>query len=276
MSTVSRENFDRLAEINDELRERGGNAEDTRWLPLESNPDLLTNFSRSLGLPGDWAWTDVLGLDPDLLALVPQPVASLILLFPCTTSIYAYRREEALRLRSSDQELRSGVFFLRQVPEFGNACGTVACIHALANSRHHFSQGLSAAAPLSAYLTDTAAASPDERGRALVSSVALRGASDASACDAVAQTRCPARDAHLDHHFAAFARIPADGNGGERLVELDGAKPGPVDHGPTSARAFLADAAAVIQRNFFARGEGVEGFAIMALVPAEAAGGRPE
>lgn len=204
--------------------------------------------------------------------MVPQPVAALILLFPCTTSIYAYRQQEALQLGRNQQQPPPGVFFLRQVPEFGNACGTVACIHALANSQHHFSSGLSGAAPLRSFLADTADATPEERGRTLVASAELRGTSDASARDAIAQTACPGRDAHLDHHFAAFARVPA-GGGCERLVELDGAKPGPVDHGPTDPRAFLADAAAVIRRNFFALGEGVEGFAMMALVPAAAAGG---
>ena len=262
---------DRLAEINDELRSNGGQQDsdnsDTRWLPLESNPELVTNFSRSLGLPEEWVWTDVLGLETELLELVPQPVAAIVLLFPCTTSIYAYRQQEASQIRSSQPQPLSDVFFLRQVPEFGNACGTVACIHALANSQHHFANGLSNAAPLRAFLVETAAATPEERGRTLVASAALRDTSDASARDAVAQTRCPGRDAHLDHHFAAFARAPGAA-GGERLVELDGAKPGPVDHGPTSARTFLADAAAVIRRNFFARGEGVEGFAMMALVRA--------
>ena len=43
------------------------------WLPLESNPDVLNPFIRRLGVPGDWEFTDVFGLDDELLAMVPPP-----------------------------------------------------------------------------------------------------------------------------------------------------------------------------------------------------------
>eukprot|EP00291_Cryptomonas_curvata_P014542 CAMPEP_0172155826 /NCGR_PEP_ID=MMETSP1050-20130122/2846_1 /TAXON_ID=233186 /ORGANISM="Cryptomonas curvata, Strain CCAP979/52" /LENGTH=297 /DNA_ID=CAMNT_0012824777 /DNA_START=153 /DNA_END=1044 /DNA_ORIENTATION=- len=260
---------DTLAEINDKLRSEQPDNADTRWLPLESNPELFTNFGRKLGLPAEWEWTDILGFDSDLLDMVPQPVAAVILLFPCTTSIYAHRKRVGAGASQPDQP--PGTFFLKQVPEFGNACGTIACVHALANSQHHFARGrLSDGSPLIGFLEDTAAGSPEQRGRALVSSAVLRGTSDSSAHDAVAQTRCPDRGAHLDHHFAAFVRVPAGDGGGERVVELDGTKPSPVDHGPTRAGTFLADVAAVVQRDFIAFGEGVEGFAMMALSPAGA------
>ena len=262
---------DTLAEINDKLRSEGASSNaDTRWLPLESNPELFTNFGRKLGLPAEWGWTDILGLDSELLDMVPQPVAAVILLFPCTNSIYEHRKCIGAGASLPDQP--PSTFFLKQVAEFGNACGTIACVHALANSQHHFARGrLSDGSPLVGFLEETAAGTPEQRGRALVSSAVLRGTSDSSAHDAVAQTRCPDRGAHLDHHFAAFVRVPAaGGGGGERLVELDGTKPSPVDHGPTGAGAFLADVAAVVRRHFIDFGEGVEGFAMMALSPAGA------
>ena len=35
-----------------------------RWLPLESNPEVLNPFVRRMGLPADWGFADVFGLDP--------------------------------------------------------------------------------------------------------------------------------------------------------------------------------------------------------------------
>ena len=36
------------------------------WLPLESNPDVLTSYLHKLGVPESVSCTDVLGLDDDV------------------------------------------------------------------------------------------------------------------------------------------------------------------------------------------------------------------
>lgn len=41
----------------------------------------------NLGVPSDWQIVDVYGLEPDLLATVPQPVLAVMLLFPVTENV---------------------------------------------------------------------------------------------------------------------------------------------------------------------------------------------
>ena len=51
------------------------------------NVNLNLQFLRDGGVPDPWNVTDVFGLDPDLLVMVPQPVRALILLFPMTDAV---------------------------------------------------------------------------------------------------------------------------------------------------------------------------------------------
>ena len=40
-----------------------------------------------MGMSKSWAFTDVFGLDDELLAMIPQPVKSLLLLFPINDKV---------------------------------------------------------------------------------------------------------------------------------------------------------------------------------------------
>jgi hypothetical protein len=67
----------------------------TKWIPLESNPQVFSDYAASLGFPtSEYAFHDIFGLDPDLLAFVPTPVKAVLLLFPTGETINRVRREE--------------------------------------------------------------------------------------------------------------------------------------------------------------------------------------
>ncbi|KAJ8614203.1 hypothetical protein CTAYLR_001101 [Chrysophaeum taylorii] len=225
------------------------------WLPLESTPEVLTPFVRKLGCPAPWGFTDVFGLDDELLAMVPQPCAALVLLFPCA-AISAERPRE-LRREAPPQNM----FFAQQHDDCGNACGTIAIIHSVANAAASGRLALDAG-PLADLIRD-APRDVAARGRALVAADKIRDLSNSTA--AAGETRGAGTDDNQGQHYVALVEV--DGS----LWELDGRNLGedgvafPVCHGPTSSATFLADAAAVIKHDFVSRDPTNLNFSILAF-----------
>lgn len=235
------------------------------WLPLESNPDVLNPFVHRLGLPDDWGFNDVFGLDPDLLAMVPQPCVAVCLLFP-SANITAPRAAELRARRTAEAAaaapLPPGLFFVQQHDGIGNACGTIACLHAVAAGASAGAFALNDGV-LRSFLDAHGGASAAERGWALATEGALRELSDATA--AAGETAGAGTDDAMDSHFISFVNV------GGALYELDGRMTGedgeafPVCHGPTSPETFLLDAARVIREDFMARDPDNLNFNITAL-----------
>lgn len=218
------------------------------------------------------------------------------MLFPCTQRIYAARAAEERATRAAaaaagpddaaEQGKRSA-FFLKQHAEFGNACGTIAAVHTLSNAQDHFVADLDRARAGAAAATTTAPVEPlatfcaahrnasaDERGRALLRTDALKMVSDGAAVNHAAQTACPARDGPaLDHHYAAFTLARPAAGGPGRVIELDGTKWAPIDHGEVvDDSLFLERVAAVVQDRFMAIEPDSIEFSLMALSRAGADG----
>lgn len=97
-----------------------------RWLPLESNPELLNKYMKALGVTGKLEWVDVLGVDDELLAMVPEDVRAVCLLFPISDASEAYQDEEAKQIKEKPQKISEKLYYMKQV--VGNACGTIAVL----------------------------------------------------------------------------------------------------------------------------------------------------
>jgi len=218
----------------------------TRWPAIESNPDVLNKFGTDIGLDQNfWVFQDVFGLDPELLALIPQPLLAILLLFPSKKKIKQV--DESLR-GDGKQE----IFFLRQVDELDDACGTIAMIHALANNPATLKPGL-----LQEYLNSVRDKNEIDRGLALAHNAQL--AALHSQFSKQGQTKELKEGESSGHHFVCFTSI------GNDIYELDGLKPFPLRHKSIGTN-FTNDVAQIILEKYM-NDPNVFDFNIMALVP---------
>ncbi|KAJ2918923.1 hypothetical protein MD484_g1549, partial [Candolleomyces efflorescens] len=247
------------------------------WIPLESNPEVFNKWAKRAGLVTKQdEFGDVYGLDDELLAIVPKPTKAVILLFPDVPEAKAHQKEENERIaRDGQPHLDPTVFYVKQT--IGNACGTIALIHALANSEVTWAPG----SALHNWIVESKDKTPEERAKLLESRPLF-----ADIHAETAQEGQSAPNIDTDLHFVCFVAAPdadvrkvatgeqsptdaaaqtqGDGDTGMRLVELDGRRPGPIDHGV--CKDLLKDVANLVKERYLSQTESVY-FSLMALGP---------
>lgn len=223
--------------VADESLEVQAKMRSVHWVPLESNPEILNGFATKVGLPSGWEFVDVLGMDPELLAMVPPECVAVTLLFPCSANLQRYKEQQHQKIVAQSQTVSSELVYLKQY--VNNACGTIACIHCLANNAKVI--GLPSASPLGGFLAQIRELGPEAAGQLLADASELHQASEASAVGG--QTAAPQAAASVDHHFVAFVEKGGD------VYELDGCKAFPVNHGPSEGD-LLGAVAKIVRRCF--------------------------
>ncbi|KAL5110039.1 Ubiquitin carboxyl-terminal hydrolase isozyme L3 [Taenia crassiceps] len=191
-------------------------------------------------------FVDVFGTDPDMQALVPGPILSLLLLYPLTENV----KKNAIGTISMDEKC----FFMKQT--VSNACGTVAILHALANNVSALD--LDSLPWLRKFLEKAHNSTPKERAEILENEEELSELHESCAH----QGQTEVSNSQINLHFVAFV------NSGGHLIELDGRCEGPILHGTTSPNTFLADACKVVDK-FMQRDPDNVNFSLMALTNAE-------
>lgn len=208
-----------------------------KWLPLESNPEVINKYVQNIGIDTEkFEFTDIYGLDSELLAMVPRPVLAVLLLFPVTKLYQEYRQKQIDALKESTQTVSPNVYFTKQT--VSNACGTVALIHALANNKEALN--IDCEKTFGKYLKNTQEMSPVERAEYLKTDDSMTSAH--SECANEGQTETPSINEELELHFIAY--VHKDGV----LYELDGAKEFPINHGEACADNLLERSAEVIRK----------------------------
>ncbi|KAJ8508669.1 hypothetical protein ONZ45_g9072 [Pleurotus djamor] len=109
-----------------------------KWVPLECSPEVFNSWAKQAGLVlSQDCFHEVLGLDEELLGLIPRPVKAVILIFPNIGEVAAkHDQEDDLTRKDGTLPIDPTVLWVKQT--IGNACGTMAIFHALANSNVTF------------------------------------------------------------------------------------------------------------------------------------------
>ncbi|CAG9796719.1 unnamed protein product [Diatraea saccharalis] len=224
-------------------------------IPLESNPEVMNKFLQKLGVPNDWSIVDVMGLDPEMLAWVPRPVLSVMLLFPTSDAYEEHKQKEETEILSKGQEVDSDIFYMKQ--NISNACGTIALVHSVANNtdKIQLQEG-----HLKKFLEDAKSLDAQSRGTLLEKSQGIINAHKELAQEG--QTNTPSAEEPVNHHFISF--IHKNGV----LYELDGRKAFPINHGPTSPDTLLEDAAKIC-KEFMSRDPDEVRFTVIALAASD-------
>ncbi|GAA5846901.1 hypothetical protein JCM3766R1_000836 [Sporobolomyces carnicolor] len=204
-----------------------------RWLPLESNPQSFNAWSSSLGLDTSaYEFADVYGLDADCLGWVKQPVKAVLMLFPITEEYEKMRIDQDKKVEEDGVEGVEDVIYFKQT--IGNACGTFALLHTLANTDVPLKEG-----PLTELFERAKDKSPRERADLLSTSDELASVHETTAQSG--QTATPNLEDEVDLHFVTFI------NHKDHLVELDGRRNSPINHGPIKV-GLLEDTVEVVKR----------------------------
>lgn len=221
--------------------------QEMRWLPLESNPDVMNQYIKNLGMiDGDYEITDIFSFDDELLGMVPQPAIAVLFLYPITAENEQKQKELEVARDAKD------IFYVKQT--IGNACGTIGLLHALGNNRDklQFHTG----SFLQEFFENARDKTPDERAKLLEGDRRLAEAHSESAQQGA--TENTEETMNTDLHFVAFVQIDS------HLYELDGRKAGPISRGKSDN--LLTDSVRVIKEYMALNPDRLE-FAACALSP---------
>ncbi|KAF9779199.1 peptidase C12, ubiquitin carboxyl-terminal hydrolase [Thelephora terrestris] len=238
---------------------------ENRWVPLESNPEGFNGWASKAGLITAFdQFGDIYGLDNELLDILPQPVKAVILLFPLTKE---FKQKRDARYAEKLEKLGEGhidptIIWIKQT--IGNACGTIALLHALANSPVE----LEPMSPIAEFIDECKSKTPLERAKLLETTILFR---NIHAEIAKTGQTAPPENLNVDLHFSCFVEAPdastrtsESGEYPNRLIELDGTRDGPMDHGPVAD--FLKDVAKVVKEDYMGCMESLK-FTMMYLGP---------
>lgn len=220
-------------------------ANERTWLPIESDPDSLNAFLRKLG-QHKLRFVDVFGFQEDLLALTPQPVHALLLLYPISDEKSHNNGEK------EHNEQEHHVWFIKQT--IPNACGTIALLHLLGNLRKQFPLEKNSVADL--FFEKVHDMSPDDRAKELEKNEAIHAIHQSFAESGTTEV---GDLTNIDTHYIVFLEV----NG--CLFKLDGRTHKPVVHGFTTTDTLLKDAAKIIETNYVSKATHEHRFAAFAL-----------
>ncbi|KJH51560.1 ubiquitin carboxyl-terminal hydrolase, family 1 [Dictyocaulus viviparus] len=249
----------------------------TVWQALESNPDTINPFMLKIGVESVEC-IDIISFDEEVLRDLPKPQLAVLLCLPEYDKVHALMAPIYTKLSSEQVTPPANVFFMEQ--NIGNACGTFALFHALANVEDIVDLG---SGPFRKWLEKAKTLSVDERS-ALLANVKFHGidprnssylqdleeyaskakhgwldSSLAAAHNEAALLGDSQQPAQVEHHFICY--VNKDGT----LFEIDSRAPFPRAIGLTTGDTLVKDVGVACKHLMDHLGS--VSFAAMALLP---------
>lgn len=195
--------------------------------------------------------------------MVSQPVKAVILLFPMSDTLQTKRTEEDAKIAAEGQpDIDQNVLWIKQT--ISNACGTMSLLHALANSN----VALVPESPLAKFIAECKDKTPEERAKLL--EITPHFANIHADAAVAGQSGVP-DNLDTDLHFTCFVHAPQVGSQevetqGKtmRLIELDGARSGPIDRGESTD--LLTEVAKIAKEVYISQSASMH-FSMIALSP---------
>lgn len=184
--------------------------------------------------------------------MIPQPVLGILFLYEETPAQQAHKEAESHHLKP--EETPSNVFFMRQYAR--NACGTIALFHIVINAASDHPDLIVPGSYLDNFQANSAAINPSARGQLFNNSKDILNEHKQAVNEGQSNVQ-----SECNSHFIAIIRK------NDRLVELDGFKVAPVDHGPCTQAEFLPKGSSLI-RQFMERDPDNINFSMIVLAAA--------
>ncbi len=174
------------------------------WFPLESNPTVMNSYMRKLGMNTDkYTFHDVYSTEDWALEMVPRPVIAVLMLFPITADTEKYSHDEQARLKKDGQIVSPKVKFIKQT--IGNACGTIALLHASSNGVIAAPELFKPDSYLAKFETNTSTMSSEQIADFLEEDKELEETHEEAAEEGVTEQITEEQD--VDTHFICFSHV---------------------------------------------------------------------
>ena len=194
------------------------------YVPLENNPKVLTELIHALGASPSLAFHDVYDLPTinDPITYIPHPIHALVVTIHSPVYHKARANEPSIPYQKSGlgPEAEPVLWFKQTI---GHACGSMAALHALANSSAR--SDILPGSPLDKLFIEAVPLGIEERAQIVYDSPELEAAHRHAA--QLGDSIPPSAEAKNYNHFIAFVRDTKEGH----LWELEGGWSGPLDRG---------------------------------------------
>jgi ubiquitin carboxyl-terminal hydrolase L3 len=181
-----------------------------QWPPLESDPEIFNNYLKSIGLPYNLYFDEILSLDYHEIQEINHPVLGIIASLQRTSKERYFVKENLKDEKFVD-------FYMKQTDKLDNACGLIAALHVIGNNQDLIAMQENSI--LERFYTNTREENPLQKALYLENFQEFKEKHSKNANEG--QSIHCTTQSQVKHHYSGF--VLRDGN----LIELDGRLEGP-------------------------------------------------